>query len=197
VAQRRGSGHTSEPSDQKAVHQGLAEDENTFEQIAEWGREFPHAMVGVLAGEPSGFFAIDLDRHPDENGNIEDGFEALGELEAKRGQLPPTQKTATPGNGRHIKFKSPPGVRIPNRAKQFAPGIDVRSITSSSATATFLLKLRLGFSISRSSTKISAHVSPLATSTAPKILASCRHTNGPRRRARFAGHVQRQALRGH
>jgi RecA-family ATPase len=98
--------------------------ENTPEQLSTWGREYPNAMLGLLAGEPSGFFAIDLDVKPERG---VDGYASLNELEAQHGALPATRQTQTPGGGRHYYFKLPAGVRIKNRASQFAPGIDVRS----------------------------------------------------------------------
>jgi hypothetical protein len=98
--------------------------ENTDAELEEWNRQFPNAMVGILTGRPSGFFAIDLDVKPERK---LDGYASLRDLEKQHGKLPDTKQTATPGGGGHHYFKLPPGVRIRNRASQFAPGIDVRS----------------------------------------------------------------------
>jgi putative DNA primase/helicase len=104
--------------------------ENPPEEIDEWAKQFPNAMLGVLCGERSAerYFVVDRDRHVDKEGNVKDGFASFAALEKKYGlPAPETMGTRTPGNGAHSYFKLPPGVKIKNSASQFAPGVDIRS----------------------------------------------------------------------
>ena len=52
---------------------------------------------------------------------------SLAELERENGELPETFRTRTPSGGQHIYFRLPPGVKIANRAGEFADGVDVRN----------------------------------------------------------------------
>lgn len=93
------------------------------EQVGGWAGQFPHAMVGLPTGAANGFFVVDLDEDADKNVS---GSASLRELEGKYGKLPTTYAVRTGSGGRHLYFRMPRGTRIPNRARQFADGIDVR-----------------------------------------------------------------------
>ena len=74
--------------------------------------------VGIATGAVSGIVVLDIDpRHG--------GEEALAEIEAEHGPLPPTWRFHTGGGGEHILFRHPGGM-VKNSAGTIAPGIDVR-----------------------------------------------------------------------
>ena len=85
--------------------------------IMNWWRETPNANIGILTGSESGIIVLDID--PTHGGN-----KSLESLIAKHGELPPTLKVKTGGNGWHYYFNHP-GIKVPNRAN-LLPGIDIR-----------------------------------------------------------------------
>ncbi|WP_327145278.1 bifunctional DNA primase/polymerase [Nocardia sp. NBC_01327] len=78
--------------------------------------------VGIATG-PSGLHVIDLDTH-----HGLDGAAALYRLANRTGARPTllTYSVATPNNGRHLYYRVPDGLRLPNTAGLIAPGIDSR-----------------------------------------------------------------------
>jgi virulence-associated protein E/bifunctional DNA primase/polymerase-like protein len=92
-------------------------------QLEAWWREWPQAMIGVLTGEPSGLWALDID-------DKHDGSGSLAKLIASYGPLPATPAHKTPGGWR-MWFKWPKGVTLKSRAGDIASGIDVRGGTAS------------------------------------------------------------------
>jgi hypothetical protein len=90
------------------------------EQIRTWWSPggWPTANIGLVAGEISGFFVLDVDpRHG--------GDEALRELERKHGELPHTVRSLTGGGGEHILFAHVPGLR--SRAGKVSSGLDIKT----------------------------------------------------------------------
>lgn len=96
-----------------------------------WAKH-PDANVALACGPRSGVFALDIDRHGEN-----DGFLSLMVLEDEFGALPLTWRSATPNKGEHRFFKQP-GVReLRNRQKLYIdrpdgsrdlfPGLDVRA----------------------------------------------------------------------
>ena len=85
--------------------------------VQRWAEQYPHANVGIAAGKPSGFIAVDIDR----KGGV-DGFAALEERGLK---LPPTVRALTPTGGEHWLYAY--DTRVSNSAGQIAPGIDMRT----------------------------------------------------------------------
>jgi hypothetical protein len=84
----------------------------------EWGR----FNIGVACG-PSGLVVIDLDTKKGKDGPTE-----LHRLLTELGiDLPKTYAVKTPSGGRHLYFRSPPGVEIRLSASQVAPGVDIRA----------------------------------------------------------------------
>jgi Protein of unknown function (DUF3631)/Bifunctional DNA primase/polymerase, N-terminal/Primase C terminal 1 (PriCT-1) len=79
-----------------------------------WWRSWPTANIGLLTG--AGLLVLDIDRR---NG----GNEALLELIARHGELPPTPTVATGGGGRHFYFAVAGAVQCRNGV---VPGIDVK-----------------------------------------------------------------------
>ena len=70
------------------------------EKIEDWWKAHPMANVGLVTGERSGFFVLDVDV----KGN---GLENLKSLETEFGKLPETLKVNTGGGGNHYYFKCP------------------------------------------------------------------------------------------
>lgn len=92
------------------------------EQIENWWKVFPSAMIGVPMGEASGIFAVDVDgaETPEEP----DGVAAWLALVEANG-LPRTREHATPSGGRHVFVRWRPG--ISNSTGRLPPGIHVRA----------------------------------------------------------------------
>lgn len=79
-----------------------------------------HKMnVGILTGEASGIFVLDID--PNDN-----GFESMRQLIAAHGALPATFIVKTGTGGFHYYFQMP-DFDMRNSAKKIAPGIDIRA----------------------------------------------------------------------
>lgn len=90
-----------------------------------WLQEWPNMNLGILTGDDSGVFAVDIDpRHG--------GDKSLEALIETHGQLPETALANTGGGGTHYLFLIPKGVTIKNSAgdergsRGIAPGIDIR-----------------------------------------------------------------------
>ena len=102
------------------IKHGVHAASNDPDQIGKWWTEFPHAMIAVACGPPSGVWAIDLDA----KGNGPENF-----LDLAAGRLiPEAIKTRTPSGGCHLIFAwSPDASAIKNGVARLADGIDVRS----------------------------------------------------------------------
>ena len=90
-----------------------------------WLDAWPNMNIGILTGEDSGVFAVDIDpRHG--------GDKSLDALIKTNGPLPPTPSANTGGGGTHYLFKIPDGMIIKNSVGDaqgnggIAPGIDIR-----------------------------------------------------------------------
>jgi Bifunctional DNA primase/polymerase, N-terminal/AAA domain len=87
------------------------------QQIVDWWKKWPKAMIGVRTGSILGAFAVDLDAcQHEKTGEI---FTAEGLLQSLEKEiecsLPATWTDETPRGGRHYYFKIPAGVEIRNR----------------------------------------------------------------------------------
>ena len=87
--------------------------------IKQWWYRWPFANVGIAAGRPSGFFVVDVDGAP--------GADSLWELEAEHGKLPDTIEQVTGSGGRHLLFKHPDKLAVPNKVG-LRPGLDIRGM---------------------------------------------------------------------
>lgn len=87
--------------------------------IRELWRRNPSAITGLVTGERSGFFVLDIDVKAGVN-----GFDWLNEMIAVNGDLPPTATATTPSGGKHFYFNYVPGTR--NRGAM-GLGADLRS----------------------------------------------------------------------
>jgi len=91
----------------------------TEEQWRRWVKAWPHMNIGILTGNETGLFVVDIDpRHG--------GDKSLAELITQKGPLPTTVSASTGGGGNHYLFLIPGGASISNSANEVAPGIDIR-----------------------------------------------------------------------
>jgi Bifunctional DNA primase/polymerase, N-terminal/Primase C terminal 1 (PriCT-1) len=85
--------------------------------IEQWWRERPDANLAVATGVASNIFVLDIDGLDAEAG--------LNQLEKEHGSLPPSVESIT-ARGRHVWFRYPTDVLVPNSAGKIAPGCDIR-----------------------------------------------------------------------
>jgi len=88
------------------------------DQISSWWRQRPDSNVGILTGERSGIFVLDIDARSG-------GLKNLDLLQNEHGGLPNTLTVQTGGGGLHYYFKYP-DCGIGNASGDLPPGIDVR-----------------------------------------------------------------------
>lgn len=101
------------PRTPKGLHDATT-DEST---IRKWWTRWPTANIGVVTGEASGMFVLDVD--PRNGGDL-----TLARLEREHGTLPPTLVARTGGGGRHILFAHP-GMKVSAGVK-LGPGLDIK-----------------------------------------------------------------------
>ena len=87
-----------------------------------WTKNYTGHGVGVVTGEESGIFVLDVDIAGGKQGQ-----ETLQQLTTKHGELPPTPLVFTPSGGWHVYFAWPKGKTIRNDAsRRLGPGLDIR-----------------------------------------------------------------------
>ncbi|WP_426751575.1 bifunctional DNA primase/polymerase [Myxococcus sp. Y35] len=110
------------PVKQRGKHPRLSrwQDRGTRDpqEIASWWGKWKDGNVGIVTGEESGIFALDVDP---ENG----GRDSLAALVDKYGPLPRTTRAMTGSGGDHYLFRWPEG-GVSNTANKVGPGLDVR-----------------------------------------------------------------------
>jgi Bifunctional DNA primase/polymerase, N-terminal/AAA domain/Primase C terminal 1 (PriCT-1) len=89
-------------------------------KLREWWGAHPDANIGIPTGPASGIDLLDVDVHGDK-----DGERTLAELIGKHGALPATREVRTGGGGRHLWFRSAPGLRCGTDA--LGLGLDVKA----------------------------------------------------------------------
>lgn len=100
------------------------------ELIQEWWQQWPDALAGLVTGEASGLWCLDLDKDPDKGFDAPQAFTAALTEDQKRDLLGAPQ-VITPRGGRHMWFRTN-GATIPSSANEVKvngihiPGIDVR-----------------------------------------------------------------------
>lgn len=87
-------------------------------QVEAWWRHWPNAMIGLPTGSALGAFVLDVDG--------EKGRASLAVLEAQHGPLPKAIRVSTPSGGMHVYLRLPVGLALKSRARDIAPGLDVR-----------------------------------------------------------------------
>jgi len=90
-------------------------------QVREWWTRNPHANIGLVVGEESNLFVLDVDNKGGKNGSAE-----LEKLEIICGRLPPTYVVATASGGLHYYFKYPDELRGHDLRKELAEGLDLK-----------------------------------------------------------------------
>lgn len=89
-------------------------------QINEWWRRWPNASIGVVTGERSGVFVLDVDLK-------QDGFDPLRQLvERLQCEWPNTLFSITGSGGLHFYFKYDERHPVMNGTSSIGPGLDVR-----------------------------------------------------------------------
>src|SRR5262245_23893426 len=101
------------------IARGLRAASTDPEQIRRWWEQHPCAMIGVVTGPRSGFWALDVDA---DRSNGKDGFAALTVLEHAHDVLPDTLSSTTPRGGRHLLFRWHDGIR--NSASEVGTDLD-------------------------------------------------------------------------
>lgn len=94
---------------------GLKDATTDGNMICKWFADGRAVNIGVLTGPESGIVVLDVD--PRHGGD--EGLKALG-------PLPDTATVATGGGGKHLYFKHPNGLSVPNSAGKLGPGLDIR-----------------------------------------------------------------------
>lgn len=88
------------------------------EIIRQWWAQWKDANIGVVTGSRSGIVVLDVDPR---NG----GHETLEQLIAGIGELPPSLRVRTGGEGQHLIFSNP-SHQIEQGSNKLGPGIDVK-----------------------------------------------------------------------
>ena len=86
--------------------------------ITAWWDQWPEANIGIVTGEKSGVWVLDLDGP--------EGVAALAEIEERRGQLPKTVTSQTGSVGQHRFFRWDSARPVTNRVKLAGKKIDTR-----------------------------------------------------------------------
>jgi hypothetical protein len=94
------------------------------DQINKWWKRWPGALVGISC-QRSGVFAVDIDCKNGRDGKASWEKWVKDHNGGKNVQCGPCQKT--PSGGRHLLFKMPDDIEIPNTSDKLAEGIDLRS----------------------------------------------------------------------
>ena len=113
------------PGKHPRTKHGVKDATTDTEQLKEgWDARWPHANIGVAAGQASGIMVLDIDpRHG--------GDETLKKVESELGSLPQAPTAISGGGGRHLFFRCPPfPVRTDTSGKALGHGVDVLSTGS-------------------------------------------------------------------
>lgn len=89
------------------------------DQIRKWFSGQSESNVGIVCGEKSGLFVLDVDG--------EAGKQSIFELEKAYGKLPETVEIVTGSGGRHLYFKYDERMKTIKSSVRILPGLDIRS----------------------------------------------------------------------
>ncbi|MGV0030633.1 bifunctional DNA primase/polymerase [Latilactobacillus curvatus] len=100
--------------------QGSKEATSAIEQVKSWWSNNPDCNIGVAT---RGFIVLDVDvNHADDA----DGYHSLEVLEEAYNKLPETLTVKTASGGRHLYFKLPEGLELPQKIA-FLNGVDIKA----------------------------------------------------------------------
>jgi bifunctional DNA primase/polymerase-like protein len=106
------------PRDKKPLTEHGLKDASTDKiVVGKWWEKEPSANIGVVMGDLSGLFTVDIDGP--------DGRADWAALEANHEAIPLTVEAETT-NGRHLIFKKPRDIEIRNSVSKIGRNIDVR-----------------------------------------------------------------------
>lgn len=88
-------------------------------QIAAWFDKSQPPNIGLVTGQRSGFFCLDVDAPA--------GLVSLDELEKRHGALPRQVAALTPSGGLHLYFHMPPDFDPRNSTGKLGTGLDIRA----------------------------------------------------------------------
>lgn len=92
------------------------------EILAWFNGQYADYGVGIITGQISGFFAVDIDQGPGKEGG-----QTIANLQLIHDDLPYTIEAQTGGGGRHVLLRHPgPGRYVPTAKNVLGPGVDVR-----------------------------------------------------------------------
>lgn len=97
---------------------GFKDATDAADTIAQWGREFPTANIGIATGAPSGILVVDIDPR---NG----GTASIAALAGKGMLFPDCPEARTGNGGRHLFFALHPAIR-PSKDR-LGKGIDIKA----------------------------------------------------------------------
>lgn len=93
------------------------------QEIARDFGKWPNAGIGIVTGQPSGIFVLEIDTV---EGHGRNGYASLQKLQRDHGRLPKTLMAKSPTNSLHHYFKIPKNIQIKNSDSELGVGIDVR-----------------------------------------------------------------------
>jgi hypothetical protein len=105
------------PGKHPIVYHGVKDASNELSMIKDWNHNWPYANMGIVTGNISGIFVLDVDAKSG-------GLDSLEKLQKDYGTLPDTITVETGGGGLHYYYRYPE-FQVKNRAG-LLPGIDIR-----------------------------------------------------------------------
>lgn len=84
------------------------------------------ANVGVVTGNQSRIFVVDLDTAEGRGADAADGVGNFARLADQHGGIPETVEATTPSGGKHLYFNWPDSLVVRSSASKLLPGVDIR-----------------------------------------------------------------------
>lgn len=88
--------------------------------VEAWWEDHPHDNVGILTGQQSGLFVLDVDGAS--------GVASVSAMATEHGAFPATRIVSTGSGGLHYYFRHPGHFRVYNSTSWLAKGIDIRGV---------------------------------------------------------------------
>ena len=103
------------PDRKPYTHHGFLDATTDPQQISDWWKKWPDALIGMPTGEKSGIAVVDLDVK-----NGKNGFAFVPDWESRSNVIARTQS-----GGAHLYYKH--DGRVLSQSDQIAPGVDTRA----------------------------------------------------------------------